>query len=259
MKEQLYYETVSEALNDLIKRGYTHDFNIQTEEGCLICNKTMVQLSPDEFEIDETYRFEGDTDPGDEMIIFAISSRKHNLRGTIINAYGMYSDSATSKIVEKLVTHVTTVKPIKRAEYLKALSREHHHGLLLCWKIKTGFLKTVSTTRIKAYTDWFFINYLLPHFKMEEKYIFPILGNENILIKQAIEEHKKLSDLFSNTTQIETSLKQIQEELEKHIRFEERILFNEIQNAATPEKLKAINHLHLNEKFIDNTTDAFWG
>lgn len=106
MKKNIYYETVSEAINDLTKRGYTTDFEILTETECLICNKTSVQLSPDEFEIDETYRFEGSTDPGDEMIVFAISSLKHNLKGIVVNAYGMYSDSATSKIVERLRKHL---------------------------------------------------------------------------------------------------------------------------------------------------------
>lgn len=100
------YETVSEATNDLIKRGYTSDFSILTEEECLRCNKTAKQLSPDEFEIDETYRFEGNTDPGDEMIVFAISSKINNLKGIIINAFGMYSDSASSKLVERLKKHI---------------------------------------------------------------------------------------------------------------------------------------------------------
>lgn len=106
MKKNIYYETVSEAIKDLTKRGYTTDFEILTETECLICNKTSAQLSPDEFEIDETYRFEGSTDPGDEMIVFAISSLKHNLKGIVVNAYGMYSDSATSKIVERLRKHL---------------------------------------------------------------------------------------------------------------------------------------------------------
>jgi iron-sulfur cluster repair protein YtfE (RIC family) len=252
------YETVSEALNDLIKRGYTHDFNVHLEEECLVCNNTMTQLSSNDFEIDETYRFEGNTDPGDEMILFAISSPKHKIKGTLLNAYGLYSDSATTKIVEKLVNHIATMKPIKRAEYLKTLSREHHHGLLLCWKIKTGFSKGVSIKRMKLYLDWFFKNHLQPHFEIEEKYIFPILGNENILIKQAIEEHKIIAALFCNTSQIEISIKQIQVDLEKHIRFEERVLFNEIQKVASPENMEALQKLHSSEKFIDNTTDVFW-
>ena len=252
------YETVSEAINDLVKRGYTHDFNVHTDKECLVCNTSLTQLSPDDFEIDETYRFEGDTDPGDEMILFAISSTKHKIKGTLLNAYGMYSDSATTKIIEKLVTHIKTMKPIKREEYLKALSREHHHSLLLCWKIKTGFTKGVSITRMKLYIDWFFKNHLQPHFEMEEKYIFPILGNENIFIKQAVEEHKIITALFCNTSQIEISIKQIQVDLEKHIRFEERVLFDEIQKVASSENMEEIIKLHTNEKFIENTTDVFW-
>ncbi len=105
MEKLRNYETVSEALNDLVKRGYTTDFSILAENECLVCNKTFIQLSPDEFEIDETYRFEGNSDPGDEMIVFAISSLKHNVKGTVVNAYGMYSDSSSSKIVEHLRKH----------------------------------------------------------------------------------------------------------------------------------------------------------
>ncbi len=104
----MYYETVSEAVNDLYKRGYTTDFSIHSEEEYLISNTTAVQLSPDEFEIDETHRFEGDTDPGDEMIVFAISSLTHKIKGVIVNAYGMYSDANTSKVVERLRNHIDT-------------------------------------------------------------------------------------------------------------------------------------------------------
>lgn len=98
-------------MNDLAKRGFTHDFNIHEEADCLICTNTMTQLSPEEFEIVETYRFEGDTDPADEMIVFAISSIKHNLKGVLLNAYGVYADGATSKIVEKLAKHTNKKDP----------------------------------------------------------------------------------------------------------------------------------------------------
>lgn len=102
METQRSYETVTEAVNDLTKRGYTTDFAILTDKECLVCNKTAKELSPDEFEIDETYRFEGMTDPGDEMIVFAISSKTHNIKGLVVNAYGIYSDAKTSKIMEHL-------------------------------------------------------------------------------------------------------------------------------------------------------------
>lgn len=101
-----YYETVSEAINDLAKRGYTIDFKILTDQDCLMCHQTVTQLSPDDFEIDETHRFEGDTDPGDEMIVHAISSTKHNMKGIIVNGYGTYADTSTSKIVARLKRHL---------------------------------------------------------------------------------------------------------------------------------------------------------
>ncbi|MES2781137.1 MAG: phosphoribosylpyrophosphate synthetase [Bacteroidota bacterium] len=106
MENNIHYETVSEAINDLAKRGYTTDFEVLTEQECLRCNTTSKQLSPDEFEIDETYRFEGSTDPGDEMIVFAISSKLHNMKGIVVNAYGMYADTDTSRIVQRLKNHL---------------------------------------------------------------------------------------------------------------------------------------------------------
>lgn len=99
------YDTVTEAMADLKKLGYTIDFSILTEKECLVCHKTSIELSPDEFEIDHFYRFEGDSDPGDEMIVYAISSNKNDVKGVVVNAYGIYADNATSAIVKKLSTH----------------------------------------------------------------------------------------------------------------------------------------------------------
>lgn len=98
------YDTVTEALADLKKRGYTIDFSIITDEECVVCRLTSTVLSPDDFEIDDLYRFEGNTDPGDEMIVYAISSKTKNLKGIVVNAYGMYADNASSAIVKKLNT-----------------------------------------------------------------------------------------------------------------------------------------------------------
>jgi len=147
---------------------------------------------------------------------------------------------------------------IKRNPALKEYSKDHHQALLLCWKIQVGFSKGIAAERIKAYADWFYENHILEHFQLEEKYLFPVLGNENKLILQALEEHKILLALFTEPTQIETSLKQIQTLLKSHIRFEEQILFNEIQNAATPQELEKIAKFHRDEKYTDNLNDVFW-
>ncbi len=148
--------------------------------------------------------------------------------------------------------------PIKRHKALQGVSREHHHGLLLCWKIRTGLSKKVAPERIKTYVDWFFKTHLIPHFELEENYIFPILGMGNPKIKKALREHRRLLRLFTSNIDLIRSLVQIEEELEQHIRYEERQLFNEIQKVASEVQLDLIREHHNHEKFKDNTDDPFW-
>lgn len=151
-----------------------------------------------------------------------------------------------------------TKKPLKRIEELRFLSREHHHGLLLCWKIRSGFAKQIDVSRIKTYVDWFYNNHIQQHFNIEENHIFPILGNGHKLVKKALSEHKRLHKLFNDEHNVQNALSLLEEELEQHIRFEERVLFKEIQNIATEKQLKLIAEIHTDEKFIDNTEDEFW-
>lgn len=96
------FETVTEAVNDLQERGYTTNFSLWPETECMVCRETSLSLSPGEFEIDELYRFEGMTDPGDEMIVMAISSKEHQVKGIVVNAFGMYADTLKAKITQKL-------------------------------------------------------------------------------------------------------------------------------------------------------------
>lgn len=97
------FGTLSETINGLIKLGYIHDFNIQEE--CLVCHKTNITLSPNDFQIDKVYRFEGNSNPEDQSILYAISSTKLNIKGTLINGYGISSDETTQKLIEKLQTN----------------------------------------------------------------------------------------------------------------------------------------------------------
>jgi iron-sulfur cluster repair protein YtfE (RIC family) len=117
----------------------------------------------------------------------------------------------------------------------------------------------VDISRLKKYAEWFYQNYLIPHFKVEEKYVFPILGNENVLNKKAISEHRSLQRLFeSPAIEYQKNLSLISDELINHIRFEERVLFGEIQKIATAEQLLSIEFNQSDEKFVDNLSDPFW-
>jgi hemerythrin-like domain-containing protein len=151
--------------------------------------------------------------------------------------------------------HDTT--PISRNESLRNLSRDHHYGLLLCWKIRKG-LKTVDHGRIKAYTNYFFNEHLLPHFRLEEKFIFPLLGEESELVQAAMSDHRRLKSLFEDETGVLESLLKIEVELEKHIRFEERVLFKELQRTVPEEVLTIAMARHNGPQNEDNWEDKFW-
>lgn len=91
------YDTVSEAVKGLKSRGFTEDFNLK--ENCIICNHT--EFKAEDFEITEVYRFEGNTDPGDEAVVYGIES--HNgLKGVLVNAYGYQSETMSNEIAKKL-------------------------------------------------------------------------------------------------------------------------------------------------------------
>lgn len=153
---------------------------------------------------------------------------------------------------------MTKTKPLKRHPALHHLSHDHHHGLLLCWKIRQGFKFGVGPERIKAYCEWFWESHLKTHFEEEETLIFPILSADDPMIKQVLSEHKRLRKLFISWENPEKTLGQIEEELEKHIRFEERVLFPVIQQKASPEQLEAIAAHGAREKFVENVEDPFW-
>jgi len=92
------FGTLSETINGLIKLGYTQDFNITDES-------TDIRRSPEAFQIDKVYRFEGASDPDYQSILYAISSLKYNVKGTLVNGYGISSDEVFSKLVDTLQTN----------------------------------------------------------------------------------------------------------------------------------------------------------
>ena len=91
------YDTVSQAVNELRARGYTMDFNLQ--ENCIICNQQ--KFNPEDFKIAEVYRFEGDSDPADEAVVYAIES-KNGLKGVLVNGYGISAETLSSEMAKKL-------------------------------------------------------------------------------------------------------------------------------------------------------------
>jgi hypothetical protein len=94
------FDTVSQAITELNKQGYVEDFNLKAD--CLECRNGQYRVFAEEFAVDDFYRFEGESDPADESIVYAISSPKYGLKGVLVAPYGIYSEPITDQMVEKL-------------------------------------------------------------------------------------------------------------------------------------------------------------
>ena len=94
------YDTMSEAVNGLKQRGYSLDFNL--EENFIECNNE--KFNPNDFEITEVYRFEGDSDPADEAVVYAVES-KNGMKGVLVSGYGASAIGLGAEMARKLIMH----------------------------------------------------------------------------------------------------------------------------------------------------------
>ncbi len=97
------YDTITDAVNGLKLRGYIIDFNIAFDK--ILCSDSKHCLYPADFEITEMYRFEGNSDPSDQDVLYAVESRDGKLKGIITSAFGMYADTASTEMLSKLSIH----------------------------------------------------------------------------------------------------------------------------------------------------------
>ncbi|MCY1516918.1 Hemerythrin HHE cation binding domain protein [compost metagenome] len=149
---------------------------------------------------------------------------------------------------------------MKRNENIAALSRDHHFGLLFCWKIREALKRGVATDRILPYLDYFMDNHLRAHFEIEEKLL--LNGCSHPLCQQAQAEHRQIRDDFKKAASGNSALLlSLADRLERHIRFEERTLFPQLEILLTKTALKEIG-CRLNEfeqqQQKDEYPDEFW-
>ena len=143
--------------------------------------------------------------------------------------------------------------PLKRHKALQPLSRDHHQGLILAQILKKGApqYKGMPATieGKKEYTVLFYSSYLIKHFEDEEEILFPIVkGRSSMvdnLINEIIDQHRKMENLISeiqNAQDLEKILNEFGMLLEKHIRKEERELFNVIETLLSENELSELEN-----------------
>ncbi|MCB1935664.1 MAG: hemerythrin domain-containing protein [Nitrosomonas sp.] len=138
---------------------------------------------------------------------------------------------------------------MKRNAALRHLSIDHHHGLALARKAKSTAEASQDDSGLE--TIWAELEshvhaVLKPHFEIEETILATALGalNDpqiNLLIERLYQEHTQILDLLScNHPRSARHLKQVGELLTRHIRFEERVLFEIAQERLDSQALEVI-------------------
>lgn len=92
MKNRYHYASVIEALEELKSMGFTVDFNLQEE---------TIFNNPNNYEILHIYRYEGDSNPDDEAIVYGIKSNTGK-KGVFVSGFSPNSESEAAKVLHEL-------------------------------------------------------------------------------------------------------------------------------------------------------------
>lgn len=143
------------------------------------------------------------------------------------------------------------------------LSRDHHSGLLFCWKIREGLKLHTDLGRINKYVNYFWRNHLEAHFSEEDFLLFSRIDNQ--LTSQGKNEHLMITLLLDKINHTEynnaAAYGEFATYLTQHIRFEERVLFPFLEKELPEHALTYIgNYLAKQHEtpFKDNFEDEFW-
>jgi hemerythrin-like domain-containing protein len=153
------------------------------------------------------------------------------------------------------------IKPIKRSPQLAPLSREHHEGLLLVWKIQQGLRLNVDAERIRQYILWYWQNHIKPHFYQEEKILQPYIPAGNELLQRMMKEHEQIREfILSLDKEADNStFSNLASLLDSHIRFEERQLFGYLEQVLSKDQMdKIFTELEQHPVCNDQWKDEFW-
>lgn len=99
MNKNNQYSTLVEAIENLKKQGYTHNYRVN-EHGQLEENSKESFLAS-EVKLNEFHRFEGITNPADMSIVYAVETNSGH-RGTVVDSYGVDGSEITSNFMNQV-------------------------------------------------------------------------------------------------------------------------------------------------------------
>lgn len=97
MEKEHFYGTVTDAIKAFKLQGFLLDLNL--EENQLRGSESAFSI--EDFEIVAFYRYEGNSDPADGAMVYAIESNLGH-KGILVTGYGIYTSSISEKLLKKL-------------------------------------------------------------------------------------------------------------------------------------------------------------
>jgi hypothetical protein len=98
------YSSKTEAIIGLQKKGYDLDFILNNEY--LLCLQDSELISPDDFEVAETYSFESKATSGDQHLIYAINSVHNGIKGILMTPYSAFTRGLSIHLWSKLAANL---------------------------------------------------------------------------------------------------------------------------------------------------------
>ncbi len=143
---------------------------------------------------------------------------------------------------------------MKRHKALHGLSSEHHHGLVWARRLEKAAKEQNSESASKELVDGFLVFWesdLYHHFRKEEDLLFPVYFTcaegptdsvmetlrQHVVIRGKIFQLQEAAKSELVSTEL---LKETSELLNAHVRFEERTLFEEIQENCSEVQLRKL-------------------
>jgi len=105
-KEEM--KTLSQCMESLHKYGFESDFRVEDDR--LRSEDGDKSYEPNEVSIVNFYRFEGESDPADSSILYAIEA-SDGVKGTLSDAYGTYSSTSVSDFIRKVEDNARKHQP----------------------------------------------------------------------------------------------------------------------------------------------------
>lgn len=154
---------------------------------------------------------------------------------------------------------------MQRADALQPLSRQHKAALMTCLLIRKGISKQAP---VGVMTDFFLKSWeqdLLPHFKEEESKLIPVLKaypEGKVFAETILRDHELIRTGMEHLKQEGVTyrlLSDLTDQLDQHVRYEERIVFQTMQSFVPPDKLqKLMFHEDDHQPVCNSYKNHFW-